>query len=44
MTYINNKNKTAFCLNGWQENLIEKLKENIIIVLDIDDLVENVPS
>ena len=29
MTYINNKNKTAFCLNNEQENFIEKLK-NIV--------------
>src|SRR3989304_6167419 len=29
MTYINNKNKTAFCLNGQQENFIEKLKKII---------------
>ena len=29
MTYINNKNKTAFCLNGRQENLIEKLKKAV---------------
>jgi len=27
MTYINNKNKTEFCLNGQQENFIEKLKK-----------------
>jgi predicted HD superfamily hydrolase involved in NAD metabolism len=29
MTYINNKNKTAFCLNDKQENFIEKLKKII---------------
>jgi len=29
MTYINNKNKTAFCLTGQQENFIEKLKKII---------------
>ena len=29
MIYINNKNKTAFCLNDEQENFIEKLKKII---------------
>ena len=29
MTYINNKNKTAFYLNGQQENFIEKLKKAV---------------
>jgi predicted HD superfamily hydrolase involved in NAD metabolism len=29
MTYINNKNKTAFCLNSQQEDFIEKLKKII---------------
>lgn len=29
MTYINNKNKTAFCLNSQQENFIEKLKKAV---------------
>ncbi|MCL5069834.1 MAG: bis(5'-nucleosyl)-tetraphosphatase (symmetrical) YqeK [Actinobacteria bacterium] len=29
MTYINNKNKTAFCLNNQQENFIEELKKII---------------
>lgn len=29
MTYINNKNKAAFCLNSQQGNFIEKLKKTI---------------
>ncbi|MCL5071749.1 MAG: bis(5'-nucleosyl)-tetraphosphatase (symmetrical) YqeK [Actinobacteria bacterium] len=36
MTYINNKNKTAFCLNSQQGNFIEELKKIIEVKMPPD--------